>query len=69
MSVTFDFKIVSSNLSGISVIEAQNEDAFVYLQEEAHMTIFPDGSSVLFDERVGDFINDCEHAHLSCTYN
>ena len=69
MSVTYDFKIVSSNLSGISVIEAQTEDAFVYLTEEAHMTVFADGTSVLFDERVGDFINDCEHAHFCCTYS
>ena len=66
MSVTYDFQIVGSNISGISLVLAQNEDAFSYLVEEAHMTVFRDGSSALFDERIGDFISDAEHAHLCC---
>ena len=68
MSVTFDFQIVESNIPGISQVVAQNEDAFRYLVEEAHMTVFKDGSAALFDERLGDFISDAGHAHLCCEY-
>ena len=66
MSVTFDFQIVESNIPGISQVVAQNEDAFRYLVDEAHMTVFPDGTSALFDERIGDFISDAGHAQLCC---
>ena len=68
MSVTFDFQIVGSNIAGISQIIAQNEDAFRYLVDEAHMTVFQDGTAALFDERVGDFISDAEQAQLCCEY-
>ena len=66
MSITFDFQIVESNIPGVSQVVAQNEDAFRYLVEEAHMTVFPDGTSALFDERIGDFISDAGHCHYSC---
>ena len=66
MSVTFDFQIVDTNISGISQVVPQNEDAFSYLVEEAHMTVFSDGSAALFDDRIGDFISDAGHAHLCC---
>ena len=65
MSVTFDFQIVESNIPGVSQVVAQNEDAFRYLVEEAHFTVFEDGTAALFDERVGDFISDAGHCHLS----
>ena len=68
MSVTFDFQIIDSNIAGISQVIAQNEDAFRYLVDEAHFTVFQDGSAALFDERVGDFISDAEQAHLCCEY-
>ena len=68
MSVTFDFQIIDSNIAGISQVIAQNEDAFRYLVDEAHFTVFQDGTAALFNERVGDFISDAEHAHLCCEY-
>ena len=68
MSINYDFQIFNSEISGISLVCAQNEDAFRYLVDEAHLTVFEDGSSALFDERIGDFISDAEHAHLCCNY-
>ena len=68
MAVTFDFTIVGSNIPGVSQVIPQNEDAFSYLVEETHYSIFQDGSTALFTERVGDFISDAEHAHLCCNY-
>ena len=66
MSVTYDFQILDTNLNGVSQILPQNEEALRYLVDEAHLTVFEDGSSVLFDERVGDFISDASYAHLCC---
>ena len=68
MSVSFDFEILDTNVSGISSIMPQNEDAYNYLVEETHHSVFQDGSTVLFDERIGDFISDASHAHLTCQY-
>ena len=68
MAVTYDFTIVDSNIPGISQVIPQNEDAFSYLVEETHLTVFQDGSTALFTERVGDFISDAEHAHLCSSY-
>lgn len=66
MSVTFDFQIVSSNIAGISQVVPQNEDAFRYLVDETHYSVFQDGTTVLFDESVGDFVSDAGHAHMCC---
>jgi len=66
--LTFDFTIVDTEFAGISKVVPQNEDAFSYLVEETLLTVFQDGSTVLFDERLGDFISDAEHAHLCCAY-
>ena len=68
MSVTFDFQIVGSNIPGISQVIPQNEEAFSYLVDETHLTVFQDGTTALFNERVGDFISDAGHAHLCCEY-
>ena len=68
MATTYDFTIVGTDIAGVSQVVPQNEDAFSYLVEETLLTIFQDGSTVLFDERLGDFISDAEHAHLCCTY-
>lgn len=68
MAITFDFRIVASNIAGISQVVPQNEDAFSYLVDEAHFTVFSDGTAALFDERVGDFISDAGNAHLCCEY-
>ena len=66
--VTYDFQIVASNIAGISQVVAQNEDAFRYLVEEAHFTVFQDGSAALFDERVGDFVSDAGWSHMTCEF-
>jgi len=63
---SYDFTIVDSNISGISQIVPQNEEAYTYLVDEAHFTVFKDGSAALWSENVGDFISDCETAHLCC---
>lgn len=68
MNVSYDFQILNSEINGISLVCAQNEDAYRYLVDEAHLTVFEDGSSALFNERIGDFISDAGHAHLSCNY-
>ena len=65
MSVSFDFKIVGTELAGISAIIPQNEEAYNYMVEEACLQTFQDGSAVLFDESVGDFISDAEWSHFS----
>ena len=69
MSVSVDFHIVGSNIPGISQIVPMNEEAFTYLVEETMYTVFPDGTTALFDERCGDFISDASHAHLCCSYS
>jgi len=65
MATTFDFQIISDTLvPGISLIVAQNEDAFSYLTEEEDYTYLKDGSVPLINEAIGDFISDAEQAHL-----
>ena len=66
LATSFDFEIIGSNISGVSQIIPLNEDAYSYLVEETMYTVFADGSTALFSERVGDFISDAEHAHLCC---
>ena len=65
MATTFDFHVVAhTDVPGISLVIAQNEDAFSYLTEEEDMTYFQDGSVPLATDQIGDFINDAEHAHF-----
>ena len=66
MAITYDFQIVASNIPGLTQVVPQNEDAFCYLVDEAEMQVLTDGSAVLFDDRVGDFISDAGHAHMCC---
>lgn len=69
MSITFDFQIVSdTQVPGISLVMAQNEDAFSYLTEEEDLAYLADGSVPLATDQVGDFISDAEHAHMCCSY-
>ena len=66
MTTTFDFQIISNTLvPGISLVVAQNEDAFSYLTEEEEYTYLNDGSVPLVNEAIDDFILDAEHAHMS----
>ena len=69
LAISFDFKIISdTQVPGISLVMAQNEDAFSYLTEEEDLAYLADGSVPLATDQVGDFISDAEHAHLCCNY-
>ena len=69
MATTFDFQIIArTDVPGISLVVAQNEDAFTYLMEEAEMTVLPNGTSPLATDKVGDFVSDCGWAHYACDY-
>ena len=69
MSVQFDFTIISdTSVPGISLVMAQNEDAFKYLTDEEEYTTLKDGSAPIRTEFVGDFISDAEHAHFCSSY-
>ena len=66
---TYDFEIVSvSGMPGISLVYAQNEDAYNYLVDEAHLSTFEDGSAPIYRHKAGDFISDCAAAHFCCEY-
>ena len=67
MTTSVDFQIIAkTDIPGISLVVAQNEDAFTYLTEEADMTILANGSAPLATDLVGDFISDCGWEHYSC---
>lgn len=69
MTTTFDFQIIArTDVPGISLVVAQNEDAFTYLMEEADMTVLPNGTSPLATDKIGDFVSDCGWAHYACDY-
>ena len=66
MATTFDFQIISrTDVPGISLIVAQNEDAFSYLTEEEDLAYLADGSVPLATEKLSDFISDAERCHMS----
>ena len=66
MRNSVDFQIISiTDVPGISLVVAQNEDAFSYLTEEEDMTYLKDGSVPLATDQVGDFISDAEWSHFS----
>ena len=65
MPTTFDFQIlVQTDKPGLSLVVAQNEDAFSYLTKEEEYAYLNDGSVPLVNEAIGDFISDAEHAHF-----
>lgn len=69
MSTTFDFQIIAkTQISGMSLVIAQNEEAFSYLTDELDFPTLPNGNAPVFSENVGDFISDAEHAHMCCEY-
>ena len=66
MSNSVDFQIISyTDVPGISLVVAQNEDAFSYLTEEEDLAYLADGSVPLDTDKVGDFISDAEWSHFS----
>ncbi len=65
--MNFDFSIINeTDVSGISLIVARNEDAYQYLWDETDYTILKDGSAPVPNEVLGDFISDASWAHLCC---
>ena len=65
MATTYDFQIIArTDVPGISLVVAQNEDAFSYLTEEEDLAYLADGSVPLATDRVDSFIHDAEQAHL-----
>ena len=66
--ITYDFTVVRSDIPGVRLIVAQNEDAFSYLTDEADLQTLPDGSAPLMDFYVKDFITDAEHHHYMTAY-
>ena len=68
-TVTYDFHIVAvSGAPGLSLVYAQNEDAYNYLVDEAHLATLEDGSAPIYRHKAGDFISDAGHAHFACEY-
>ena len=66
MTTTCDFTIISdTEISGISLVIANNEDAFSYLTEEEY-TYLPNGTVPLATHKVGDFISDAGWDQYSC---
>ena len=66
MAVTYDFTITSTDVPGICLVMAQNEDAFTYITEEEDLTALPNGAVPLATHKVGDFISDCGWDMMSC---
>ena len=66
MTTTYDFQIIThTDIAGMSLVVAQNEDAFSYLTQEEELGYFQDGSVPLSTDRISRFIVDAEHAQLS----
>ena len=66
MTTTYDFTIIANtDVSGMSLVVAQNEDAFSYLTQEEEFGYFQDGSVPLATDRITRFIVDAEQAHMS----
>ena len=69
MSITYDFAIISDTpVSGIALVQAQNEDAWNYIHDELGFETLSDGSAPVWKDTVGDFISNACCAQLSCTY-
>ena len=66
MTTTYDFQIfTNTDVSGMSLVVAQNEDAFSYLTQEEELGYFQDGTVPLSTDRISRFIVDAEHAQFS----
>ena len=67
MAISTDFTIITpSECPGVSLVIANNEDAFSYLTEEEHFAYLKDGSVPLATHKVGDFISDAGWDKYSC---
>ena len=68
MSVTYDFKLLSSGVPGMSLVMSMNETAFDTITGEFEMTTIADGSAPLDNNRLSDFVHLAESAHLCCDF-
>ena len=68
MSLTYDFKLLSSGVPGMSLVMAQNEEAFDTITGEFDMTTIADGSVPLDNSRLSEFVHLAERAHLACDF-
>ena len=67
--LSYDFTIVSdTRMPGLSLIMAQNEEAYEYLADELGYDLLANGNCPVFDDSVGDFISDAEHCHFLYEY-
>ena len=67
MTVTFDFKIIGqTGIPHLCLIESQNEDAYNFVVDEELLLTLPDGSAMLCQDSLDDFIEDAENAQLCC---
>ena len=64
MSRIVDFRILSTDIPGVSLVMSMNEDAFSFVTDELQLNTLPDGSAPLSDSNVVGFIADAENAHL-----
>ena len=69
MSVSFDFTLVSSGVPGMSLVMAQNEEAFVCITDEFDMTTISNGGAPLDNSRLSEFVHLAESAHLACDFS
>ncbi len=69
MSVTYDFKLLSSGVPGMSLVMAQNEEAFDAITGEFDMTVISNGAAPLDNSRLSDFVHLAECAHLACNFS
>ena len=70
MATSFDFTIQTvTDVPGISLVVAQNEDAFSYLIDEngADMAVLADGSAPIASDLIGDFVSDAGWDKFSCS--
>ena len=69
MSVTYDFKLLSSGVPGMSLVMPMNESAFESITGEFDMTVISDGSAPLDNTRLSEFVHLAESAHMVCDFN
>ena len=64
---TYDFEIVRmTTVPGISLVMAQNEDAFSYITDELELSCFQDGSVPIHTNQLPEFAEKAERAHMAC---
>ena len=68
MSIHYDFKLLSSGVPGMSLVMPMNEEAFESITGEFDMTVLPNGSAPLNNNRLSDFVHLAECAHMACDF-